>query len=148
MKIIAHEERKKARRMEVTRRVKYQWFVFITAFIKFYILSACVYTSITYTNVQNPGQSIYKDFASNFTDYAIWEAHEQTEDNYTKILTLCLAILLMGNIMDNVKGLERKVVFYFDLAMSFSFLIWALSFSLWKEAFINFRKSHPDEIPP
>lgn len=54
----------------------------------------------------------------------------------------------MGNIMDNVKGLERKVVFYFDLAMSFSFLIWALSFMLWKDAFINYRLSHPDEIPP
>jgi hypothetical protein len=57
-------------------------------------------------------------------------------------------VLLMGNIMDNVKGLERQVVFYFDLAMSFAFLIWAVTFMEYKAKYIAFREANPNELPP
>jgi D-alanyl-lipoteichoic acid acyltransferase DltB (MBOAT superfamily) len=57
LKDVAHEESKKQRRAEENRRIRYQFFMFFQGFIKMYILSCCVYTTITYTNVQNPGDN-------------------------------------------------------------------------------------------
>lgn len=57
LKEVAHEENKKQKRAEENRRIRYQFFVFLQGFIKMYILSCCVYTTITYTNIQNPGDN-------------------------------------------------------------------------------------------
>lgn len=44
------------------------------------------------------------------------------------MLTLCMAFLITGNIMDNAKGTEKRVITYLEFALAFTFEMWALAF--------------------
>lgn len=94
-----------------------------------YILSCVVFTSITYVNMQNPGDKIIADIKDGSIPQAAIDDYSNSEQlNICRLLTLCLAILLTGNIMDNITGYEREVVVCLDLAMVVALILWAAAF--------------------
>lgn len=107
-----------------------------------YILSCCVYTSITYTNIQNPG-----DNTNQFSTKIRSEITDQmSSDNVCKLLTLSFAILFTGNIMDNATGHERKVMVWLDICMGLALIFWAAVFYEVKEYYVNDRAKLDNNI--
>lgn len=100
--------------------------MFATAFVKFYIISCCVLTSVSYTNVQNPG-SISGSQTNCKTFDCIFIAFDLEQYNTNRLLTLCLGMLLTGNIMDNMAGYERQVTVCLDVMLSIAFFFWGLA---------------------
>jgi hypothetical protein len=98
--------------------------------------------------MQNPGSELYdkitnaianKTITRDAVDYYITLDSEQL--NICRLLTLCLAILVTGNIMDNITGYERPVVVILDIAMATSLVLWASAFKYYQDQLrANFDK--------
>jgi hypothetical protein len=114
-----HEENRKQKSIENWRRQKYQFLILVQAYIKLYLLSCVMLTSVIYEIVQKDiDHSIKFDIGTYFIE------------NNNKNQTLCIAFLVTGNIMDNAKGSEKKVIVALEFALSFALLIWGISCKL------------------
>lgn len=138
---VKQDERKKARKIERIKRVKYQWFVFLQAFVKLYILSLCILTNVTYGNIQDPGDI-------NDPKYLSVSLDNIEIRNYNRNLTLCMAMVITGNIMDNIGGQGKRVMVGLDLALGCTLMLWALGSWNFEESYKAYAKAGDANVVP